>query len=94
MLLLRCSQRATDNTKNTIKEINNITWLSKRLEKFFLKHVIYKVKGRLATSIPNIIISSVKKLLKYPIEDDFVEKPPVATVVKAWLNASKKIKPA
>ena len=63
MLFLRWSQIAIDKTKNIIRDKNNNTWLSKRLVKFFLKHAMYKVNGRLAASIPNIIISSVKKLL-------------------------------
>ena len=43
---------------------------------------MYKVNGRLAASIPNIIISSVKNYYSAN-EDDLVEKPPVAIVVKA-----------
>ena len=62
ILLLRWTQRATEKTKNIIREKNNNTWLSKRLVKFFLKHAMYKVNGILAAIIPNIIISSVKKL--------------------------------
>ena len=63
ILLLRWIQRVIDKTKNIIREKNNNTWLSNRLVKFFLKHAMYKVNGRLAASIPNITISSVKKLL-------------------------------
>ena len=63
ILLLTCTQIEIDKTKNIIREKNNNTWLSKRLIKFFLKHAIYKVKGRLAATIPSIITSSVKKLL-------------------------------
>ena len=41
------------------EETKNFTGFVKSLYKLFLKHDMYKIKGRLASSIPKIIISSV-----------------------------------
>ena len=64
MLLSIWSHIAIAITKNTIREKKSWTWLSRKMEKFFLKQEIYKVKGRLANIIPITIIISVNKLLK------------------------------
>ena len=63
ILFLKWIQIVTVRTKNIIKNKNSSTWLSRIIEKFFLKQDTYKVKGKLAISIPKTMISSVKKLL-------------------------------
>ena len=54
----------------------------------------YVINGKLPSTMKIIDITSIKGLLKNPIDSLCVEKPPVAIVVIEWATASKTFIPA
>ncbi|MNU11396.1 hypothetical protein D3C72_2592170 [compost metagenome] len=49
--------------------------------------------GRLLKGMKDVATQRIGRLLKYPSDASWVEKPPVAIVDIAWFSASKRLMP-